>query len=177
MPTNNLQHIDNHDNLKKYIYEVRGVKVMLDADLATIYGYTTKAFNQQVKNNIQKFDEDFRFQLAKEEYENILRSKKLTLENNSTIYISDEKKIDGNLMSKNLTSSWGGTRKPFRKANGIFHDRYIILDYGTATEKKYHCGASSKDAGKKVNTITEVKDRNVYHPLVDALQNNPMLTI
>lgn len=349
MPTNNLQHIDNHDNLKKYIYEVRGVKVMLDADLATIYGYTTKAFNQQVKNNIQKFDEDFRFQLAKEEYENILRSKKLTLENNSTIYISDEKKIDGNLMSKNLTSSWGGTRKlpyafteqgiymlmtvlkgelatkqskaliqtfkemkdfivdnqnlignrellqiavqtsqntvdiagikdnmvtktelvkvihdftdrqipseylilngkpveadiayntiykkaqrsiyvidnyiglktlvllkdishsvpvtfftdnknnglhkkeyvdfciqypkiniSFRKANGIFHDRYIILDYGTATEKIYHCGASSKDAGKKVNTITEVKDRNVYHPLVDALQNNPMLTI
>lgn len=152
MPTNNLQHIDNHDNLKKYIYEVRGVKVMLDADLATIYGYTTKAFNQQVKNNIQKFDEDFRFQLVKEEYENILRSKK-------------------------LTSSWGGTRKPFRKANGIFHDRYIILDYGTATEKIYHCGASSKDAGKKVNTITEVKDRNVYHPLVDALQNNPMLTI
>ena len=51
---------------------------MLDADLAAIYGYTTKAFNQQVKNNIEKFDYDFRFQLTKEEYENLLRSKKLT---------------------------------------------------------------------------------------------------
>ena len=70
--------------IRDKIYEVRGVKVMLDFELAEIYGYTTKAFNQQVKNNIGKFDEDFRFQLTKEEAE-ILRS-------------------------KNLTSSWGGTR-------------------------------------------------------------------
>ena len=56
------------DNLKSLIFTVRGVKVMLDADLAEIYGYTTKAFNQQVKNNIGKFDTDFRFQLTKEEY-------------------------------------------------------------------------------------------------------------
>ena len=40
--------------------------------------YTTKAFNQQVKNNIEKFDTDFRFQLTKEEYNEILRSKNLT---------------------------------------------------------------------------------------------------
>ena len=40
--------------LKSRIYTIRGVKVMLDADLAEIYGYTTKAFNQQVKNNIEK---------------------------------------------------------------------------------------------------------------------------
>ncbi|MBQ2907509.1 MAG: ORF6N domain-containing protein, partial [Bacteroidales bacterium] len=39
------------DNLKSLIFTVRGVKVMLDADLAEIYGYTTSAFNQQVKNN------------------------------------------------------------------------------------------------------------------------------
>ena len=36
-------------------------KVMLDFELAEIYGYETKAFNQQVKNNIEKFDDDFRF--------------------------------------------------------------------------------------------------------------------
>ena len=50
---------------------------MLDADLAALYGYTTKAFNQQVKNNIAKFDADFRFQLTREEYHEILMSKKL----------------------------------------------------------------------------------------------------
>ena len=53
--------------LKSRIYTIRGIKVMLDADLAEIYGYSTSAFNRQVKNNIEKFDEDFRFQLTTEE--------------------------------------------------------------------------------------------------------------
>ena len=66
--------------LKSRIYTIRGVKVMIDADLAEIYGYSTKAFNQQVKNNIEKFDNDFRFQLSRNEYREILGSKFLTLE-------------------------------------------------------------------------------------------------
>lgn len=51
---------------------------MLDFDLAKIYGYETKRFNEQVKNNSAKFDDDFRFQLTKKEYEEILRCKKIT---------------------------------------------------------------------------------------------------
>jgi hypothetical protein len=64
--------------LKSRIYTIRGFKVMLDADLAEIYGYSTKAFNQQVKNNIEKFDEDFRFQLNDSEVVLLSRSKFLT---------------------------------------------------------------------------------------------------
>lgn len=64
--------------IRDRIYVVRGVKVMLDFELAEIYGYTTRAFNQQVKNNIQKFDDDFRFQLTREEIEELSRSKNLT---------------------------------------------------------------------------------------------------
>ena len=64
--------------LKSRIHTIRGVKVMLNADLAEIYGYTTKAFNQQVKNNIEKFDEDFRFQLNNDELAELSRSKILT---------------------------------------------------------------------------------------------------
>ena len=60
------------------------LKVMLDFELAEIYGYTTKRFNEQIKNNIERFDEDFRFKLTREEVQN--------------------------LRSKNSTSSWGGTR-------------------------------------------------------------------
>ena len=79
----------NYETIKSMIYFIRGQKVMLDYDLAKIYGYSTRSFNQQVKNNIAKFDADFRFQLSKEEWSKIL-------------------------MSKNLTSSWGGSRKlPF----------------------------------------------------------------
>ena len=63
--------------LKSRIYTIRGVKVMLDADLAEIYGYSTGAFNRQVKNNIERFAEDFRFQLSKTEVEE-LRCKNCT---------------------------------------------------------------------------------------------------
>lgn len=52
---------------------------MLDFELAEIYGYTTSAFNQQVKNNIAKFDDDFRFQLTRDEVDELSRSKKLIL--------------------------------------------------------------------------------------------------
>ena len=347
----NTENANYCEDFSKLIYNVRGVKVMLDADLAAIYGYTTKAFNQQVKNNIEKFDYDFRFQLTKEEYENLLRSKFLTSNILSTDCESDESEKLLVLRSKNLTSNVGKkggrqylpfvfteqgiymlmtvlkgdlateqskvlirtfkemkdfivdnrylmgnkeliqlsvqtaqntadiaeikstmvaktdlakvvrdftdpmTRREylilngesveaniaystiyksakssvfvidnyiglrtlvllknvaggipitvftdnigrgfhqadyndfhgqypniqlaFRKTCGIFHDRYIILDYDTDNERIFHCGASSKDAGNKVTTITEVADRQVYHQLVDTLLNNPELT-
>ena len=66
------------DNIESMIYKVREQKVMLDFDLARIYGYSTKAFNQQVKNNIEKFPKDFMFQLTREELDDLVRSKKLT---------------------------------------------------------------------------------------------------
>jgi len=75
----------NEDTIKNRIYYVRNQKVMLDFELAEIYGYTTTRFNEQVKNNSEKFDDDFMFQLTKSEFEN--------------------------LMSKKSTSSWGGRRK------------------------------------------------------------------
>lgn len=65
--------LDEND-LKNKIYIIRGVQVMLDSDLAEIYGYETKRFNEQVKNNIERFDEDFRFQLTQDEVD-VLRSK------------------------------------------------------------------------------------------------------
>jgi len=340
------------DYINYLIYTVRGVKVMLDADLAAIYGYTTKVFNQQVKNNLDKFDDDFRFQLTKEEYSEILKSKKLTSKLFITDYESDDNKNNEFLRSKILTSKTetrGGrqympfvfteqgiymlmtvlkgelatrqskslirafkemkdfiidnksligncellqlsvqttqntsdiaeikgnmvtkaelarviqdftdpqTRREylilngdsveaniaysniyksakhsifiidnyiglktlvllknaranvaitvfsdnigrglhlndyndfhgqypqiniaFRKTCGIYHDRYIVLDYDTQNEKIFHCGASSKDAGDKVTTITEVADGQIYHQLVDVLLQNPVLSL
>jgi hypothetical protein len=72
----------NEEYLMSKIYIIRGVQVMLDFDLAAIYGYTTTRFNEQVKNNIERFDDDFRFQLTELEFKN--------------------------LMSNFSTSSWGG---------------------------------------------------------------------
>ena len=74
--------------IESLIYEIRGHKVMLDRDLAKLYGVETKVLNQAVKRNIKRFPEDFMFRLTHQEYE-ILKS-------------------------QFVTSSWGGTRKlPF----------------------------------------------------------------
>lgn len=311
-------------DIKNLIYIIRGVKVMLDSDLAKIYGYQTRSFNQQVKNNIDKFDEDFRFQLTKEEHEKILMSKNLTsnwggnrklpfvfteqgiymlmtvlkgelavkqskalirafkemkdfiIENNnlignrdllqiaiqtsqntadiaylkntminkdelleiindfSSLHIKKEylilngETIEANLaydsiykiaknniyiidnyiglktliMLKNVDSNINITifsdnigyglhqseyvdfckQYPkisitFRKTCGIFHDRYIILDYNDKNEQIYHCGASSKDAGNKIMSISKVNESYVYHQIIDTLLNNPILTL
>ena len=316
--------IVDEKSIKDKIYIVRGQKVMIDSDLAKIYGYTTKRFNEQVKNNIEKFDRDFMFQLTDEAY-NSLRSKISTLngrgqhkkylpyafteqgiymlmtvlkgelavkqskalirlfkemkdyiiDNNfidvrdfmklsiqtventnsikrieqnmatkddllnimdnfiipekyreflilngesveadlaynniynlakNTIYIIDNyislktlvllKNINKNIkviiFSDNLNR--GLHRKEFNdfrneypnididfiKTNGIIHDRYIVLDYNTSNEKIYHCGASSKDSGKRINSIIEINDRENYHLIINKLLNNNELVI
>ena len=311
--------------IRDRIVLLRGQKVLLDYDLAEIYGYSTKAFNQQVKNNIEKFDEDFMFQLTHDEYEN-LRSKFLTssLESNyggrrympyafteQGIYMlmtvlkgemairqskmlirifkamkdyieynalpyaeqimqlslqTNEntkaiKRIEKTMVTKNELKSimksftekqiqkefliynnqsveadiayqeiyklakksiyiidnyislktlillketankdiiifsdntgnhlrldeyddfkneYPNTNIDFINTNDIIHDRYIILDYKKKSERIYHCGASSKDAGKKVTTITEINDKEVFHPLIDSLLTNSKLIL
>lgn len=63
--------IISESDLKSKIFIIRGVQVMLDIDLAEIYGYETKRFNEQVKNNIERFDDDFRFQLTDAEVKDL----------------------------------------------------------------------------------------------------------
>ena len=57
------------------------------------------------------------------------------------------------------------------------HDRYIVLDYRTKNMKVYHCGSSSKDAGNKITTITDIREVSVYNDAIKALLANPPLTI
>lgn len=90
------------NNFKELIFTIRGVKVMLDADLAEIYGYTTSAFNQQVKNNIDKFDDDFRFQLTREEYHEIMKSRISSIDFSTTNYNSTDRDATTSLISKIL---------------------------------------------------------------------------
>ena len=312
--------IINEENIKNKIYKIRGKEVMLDADLAEIYGYTTKAFNQQVSRNIERFDENFMFQLTELEYES-LRSQIVTLEksgrgrhtkylpyvfteqgiymlmtvlkgelairqskalilifkkmkdyiinntnlisydniinialqteNNTkdienikndlknihnmldhsydkeililngeyvesnlaykkiyslakkSIYIVDDyidlktlvllKEIKNNvnvtIFSDNINKKlhkiefddfvkeYPNVKINFKKPNNKYHDRYIILDYKMKDEKIFHCGASSKDSGNKITTISEINDRNIYSKIIDNLINNDELLL
>lgn len=55
------------------------------------------------------------------------------------------------------------------KPNSDCHDRLIVLDYGEEIEKVYHCGASSKDAGKKLCAINQITETAIIHPVIDRL--------
>ncbi len=73
------------ESIASRIFLVRGQKVMLDSDLAELYGVTTSALNQAVRRNIDRFPSDFMFQMTDSEF--------------------------SNLKSQFVTSSWGGRRK------------------------------------------------------------------
>lgn len=68
------------EQIESQIFLIRGQKVMLDADLAELYGVETKRFNEQVRRNSERFPEDFMFQLTAEEFVN-LRSQIATSNN------------------------------------------------------------------------------------------------
>ena len=91
-------HLQPLENIENLIHVIRGKQVMLDRDLARLYGVEVRALNQAVQRNIERFPEDFMFQLSKEEFENL----------RSQIVTSSEEKI---LKSQNVISSWGGIRK------------------------------------------------------------------
>lgn len=59
------------------------------------------------------------------------------------------------------------------KPNADCHDRLIVLDYGKPTEQAYHCGASSKDAGKKLCAINVILETSMIHPVIDKLLLSP----
>ena len=110
------------ENIESMVYEIRGQKVMLDFDLARIYGYTTKAFNQQVQRNIEKFPEDFMFQLTLDEIEQISRSQNVTTkkseiesaENERSQFVTPEKDGNGSnhfeRSKKSTTELWAAGR-------------------------------------------------------------------
>ena len=183
---------------------------MLDADLAKIYGYETKNFNRQVKNNIEKFEgEDFMFQLTEAEVEN-LRCKNSTsswggsrylpnafteqgiymlmtvlrgARDKSEIIVFSDNVKNKDMLTKNILDDF---RKDYPKVNlkikvagKKYHDRYIAIDYGTENEAFYLCGASSKDAGNKISSITKIEEssKDMYHTMFGGMLNNKNLKI
>ena len=319
--------------IKSKIYYIRNQRIMLDFELAEIYGYETRAFNQQVKRNNEKFDDDFMFQLTDEEVYELSRSQNVTLKrgtgrgsnikynpyafteqgiymlmtvlrgelavkqskalirmfkqmkdfiienqdfisskelvqiaiqtNQNTkdiaeiksqmatkedlkkvmdnfidpetykhfllmngdkieadvaytkIYKSAKKSIyvidnyvglktlellraardktqiivfsdnvkNKDMLTKNILDDF---RKDYpnidlklKIAGKKYHDRYIAIDYGTENEAFYLCGASSKDAGNKISSITKIEEssKDMYHDMFSKMLNNKDLKI
>ena len=125
---NNIQNEDLLALVKSKIYTIRGQKVMLDFDLAAMYGVKTGRLNEQVKRNIERFPEDFMFQLTKGELE-ILRSQFVTANDwksqNATSNLADNQH-DGVLISQIATS------KPVEKRGGTQKPPYAFTENGVA---------------------------------------------
>lgn len=316
------------ENLQNKVYVIRGQQVMLDCDLAEIYGYEVKALNQQVKRNITRFPEDFMFQLTETELDN-LRSQIVTTKINpksrslpyafteqgiymlatvlrgelaeqqsifimrafremrhyikqnqqfvtqsemvlltskvsdiavqvagitdwkkkteqdiesihksidainenfvsdkdfknyliykgqkfeadaayvdiyqqatTSIYVVDDymntktlqllsQKKDGvevilftenghgkkGFLTTAVVNDFVNQYSPLRiKPNPDCHDRLIVIDYKLPTEQVFHCGASSKDAGKKLCAINKIENSKIVYPVIDNLLTAP----
>ena len=323
------------DDIRSKVYIIRGQQVMLDKDLAELYGYEVKRLNEQVKRNISRFSEDFMFQLNKEEIpEKFSKSQIATLNEKSnrqgsnikkmpfafteqgiymlatvlrgelakqqsifimrtfremrhyikqnqqfvtrsemellaskvteisvqtaglidkqkqtdqnvdliqknveqlsenfisekdvknfviykgqkleadiayigiyqqakkSIYVVDDymnakslqhltQKADGvevilftengkggrGFLTNSLVTDFQNEYPPIRiKPNPDCHDRLIVLDYCEETERVYHCGESSKDAGKKLCAINQITETAIIHPVIDRLLSLP----
>jgi hypothetical protein len=103
--------IVKNDDIQSRIYTIRNVQVMLDSDLAELYGVEVKRLNEQVKRNIERFPQEFSFQLTTEE-NHVLRSQIVILEKETPLRFQiGTSKNEQNLKSQFATSSWGGKRK------------------------------------------------------------------
>lgn len=110
--------MDEIQKIQSKIYELRGQRVMMDRDLASMYGVETRILNQSVKRNIERFPEDFMFQLTKGEFE-ILKSRIVTSK------VSESQK-DEVLKSQNVIS------KPLERRGGTQKLPYAFTEQGVA---------------------------------------------
>ena len=165
------------EEIKQKIYFIRGKQVILDSDIAEKYEVETKKLNQAVKRNMERFPEQFCFQLTEVEFEN-LRSQIVTSSLNKNNYVDIDTlnilskkndKVDVKIYTKKETKLNSKDINKFNtqypklevKYTEKFHDRFLILD------KKYiyHIGASLKDLGKKCFGITLIK----YDAIIDDI--------
>ena len=97
----------------------------------------------------------------------------------TVIVISDNK--GGNALKlsdyNDFLTEYPGRTINFLKSLNRAHDRYIVIDNGSKDMKLYHCGASSKDAGKRITTITRIIEMSTYKATISQLLSNPALVL
>lgn len=122
------------ETIRSRIHEIRGARVMLDFDLAQMYGVEVKRLNEQVKRNIERFPEDFMFQLTKGEWE-ILKSQIVTSNNWLSQNVTSnfpENQTDDALRSQIATIKSGDNQ-----ADDALRSQIVTLKNGRGEHKKY----------------------------------------
>lgn len=157
------------------IYEIRGIKVMLDFDLAGLYEVETKVLNQSVKRNIKRFPPDFMFQLTKDEFES-LKSQFVTSNKLNSLHIETSSEKRGG----NRRLPYAFTEQGLAMLSGILNSEkainvniaimraFVYLKQFALTNKEL------TDKLKKLESKTNKKFKDVYDALDDLLQKDKL---
>ncbi|MBP6323543.1 MAG: ORF6N domain-containing protein [Chitinophagales bacterium] len=157
------------------IYEIRGIKVMLDFDLAGLYEVETKVLNQSVKRNIKRFPPDFMFQLTKDEFES-LKSQFVTSNKLNSLHIETSSEKRGG----NRRLPYAFTEQGLAMLSGILNSEkainvniaimraFVYLKQFALTNKEL------TDKLKKLESKTNKKFKDVYDALDYLLQKDKL---
>lgn len=115
--------------IENLILIIRGQQVMIDSDLTKLYGVETRVLNQAVKRNIERFPEDFMFQLTKDEAENLRSQIAISNSRSQNVILKDNL---GNLKSQNLTSNPRSQNATLKQGHNIKYLPYAFTENGVA---------------------------------------------
>ncbi|MDO9633486.1 MAG: ORF6N domain-containing protein [Paludibacter sp.] len=167
--TENLQ--TQSADIQNKIYTVRGLQVMIDTDLAFIYDVETKILNQAVKRNIDRFPENFRFQLTKNEYEACSRSQIVTLNKGEKTNRGQNKKYlpyafteQGIAMLSAVLRSETAVRISIQIINAFVEMRKYILNNARLFQRIENVEQKQLETDKLIEQILNALDNNTAKP-------------
>lgn len=161
-----MKAISNKIELDNKIYTVREIPVMLDSELAEIYGVETREFNQAVKRNLDRFPDEFRFQLTELEYEN-LRSQFVTSSfHGGRRYLPFVFTEQGVAMLSAVLKSKTAVQLSIQIINAFVKMRKILLSHDTLMSKLHDIERKQVDF--------EIKTDGRFEAIFTALEANPI---
>ena len=150
------------ENIEAKILLIRGQKVMLDADLAELYGVETRRLNEQVRRNIERFPEDFMFQLTAEEFA-ALRSQIAILKSGRgqhRKYLPYAFTEHGTIMAANVTNSPRAIEISVHVVRAFVHLRELVSSHKELSQKlnqlERKVGAHDRAIAELINAIREL---------------------
>jgi len=145
------------------IYSIRGMQVMLDRDLAELYGVTTKVFNQAVKRNIQRFPDDFRFQLVESEFEN-LRSQIVTSSHGGQRYLPYAFTEQGISMLSSVLKSDVAIEMNIKIIRLFVQMRHSLSENVALEQRVKLLEIAQSETSKNVSKVLDAMDANGLQP-------------
>lgn len=154
-------------HIENQIYEFRGQKVMLDSDLAALYGVETKRLNEQVKRNVDRFPEDFMFQLTNDEWDS-LRSQIATANRGgrrSNPYVFTE---HGTVMLASVLNSPTAIQASIQIVKAFVKFREILGSQAALEKRINELESKYDDQFKQV--FDAIRGLMTYHPSVTTIK-------